>query len=203
MQRRIKLNKKGSISISINMIVVVVLAFVMLGLLLGLGRQIIGQSQDTAISVIGQTKQDIQNELIRNDDPLYFSQREYNVGFGKKATLNFGVKNVNPSDGHFYVDVTYLAVDENTGETTPTPLNPSRKGNSEAGKLTGGSFFWASVPQKIGAGEGSVFDVQYQAPKSQNTYLFKFVLRETVSETGLKAATDRIVAEQIIFINVS
>jgi hypothetical protein len=198
MKKRISINKSGSISISINMIVVVVLAFVMLGLLLGLGRQIIGQSQDTAISVIGQTKQDIQNELIRNDDPLYFSQREYDVAFGKKATLNFGIKNVNPQDGSFYVDVVYLEVNE-AGDTTPKALKPDRSGN----QLTGGSFFWASVPQQVGAGEGSVFDVQYQAPRDQKTFLFKFTLKETASGTEVKSATeDRVIAEQIIFINV-
>jgi hypothetical protein len=187
MQKRVSLNKTGSISISINMIVVVVLAFVMLGLLLGLGRQIIGQSQDTAISVIGQTKQDIQNELIRNDEPLYFSQREYDVGFGKQATFNFGIKNVDPIDANLKVEIVYI--DPVTGAAVP--LDSSKTADSSKG----GAFFWAKIAQKYGAGEDNVFDVQYRAPRAKDTYLFKFKLID-------EANPDVSVAEQVIFINV-
>jgi len=185
------MEKRGSISISINMIVVVVLAFVMLGLLLGLGRQIIGQSQDTAISVIGQTKQDIQNELIRNDDSLYFSQREYDVdAFGKSVTINFGVKNLKAVSTNLKIVIEYI--DPATGNSRP--LTPKRSGPREEG----GAFFWSIADQRYGAGEGNVVDVQYRAPSGGKgeTYLFKFKLIDVTEPAGTS------VAEQVIFINV-
>jgi len=179
-------NKKGSISISINMIVVVVLAFVMLGLMLGVGRNIMQQADSGAISIMGQTKAEIENQLIRSNEPLYFSSRQYDVEFGKMATLNFGVKNTEPSSQELVVRIQYI---DPESDSAPVDLSPNRVADAD----TGGSFFWVNLPDEYGPGMGKANDIQYRAPNSRGTHTFKFILED---------ASGSQKASQIIFINV-
>ena len=180
-------SKRGSISISINMIVVVVLAFVMLGLMLTLGRNIVDSAGKTANQVSEQTRQDIINKLTQSDDPLYFTQREFNVPFKKAETISFGVKNIDPSQAHLAVEI--IKIDSNGEEGAS--MVPSTKSSGDEGV-----FYWPKVAQMYGAGESKVFDVQYRAPTgTRGSYMYKFriVNIENPSES---------VAEQIIYINV-
>lgn len=179
-------NKKGSISISINMIVVVVLAFVMLGLMLGVGRNIMNMAGSGAETILGTTEADILNELIRSDDPLYFSAREYDVNFGKRVTLNFGVKNVDPSTRNLHVEIEYI--DSSSAQQTTQDVVPSREVTEEYG-----AFFWVRIPDQFGPGEGKVWDVQYRAPSgTRDTFAFRFKLMEGTNT----------VASQVIFFNI-
>lgn len=184
--------KKGSISLSINMIVVVVLAFVMLGLMLGLGQRIIDGASETASQVSEQTRQDIVNRLTQSNEPLYFNQREFEVPFGNRRTITFGVRNVDPVLKNLAVAIRYMdPSDPGAGAL----LNASRSADIS----TGGSFFWSPFPQRFGPGESTVFDVQYYAPRGErNTYIFKFQV-VAYDEDG---TLEGVVAEQLIFINV-
>jgi flagellar basal body-associated protein FliL len=182
------MSKKGSISLSINMIVVVVLAFVMLGLMLTLGQKIVGDATKTAEQVGEQTRQDITNKLSISTEPLYFNQRSYDVPFSKKITITFGMKNTNPQTANLLVKI--FSIHPETGVPTEVRSNVVASPNY-------GKFLWATGPQSFRAGEGKVFDVQYTAPQGQDTYQFKFVVEELGAAAG-----DPPVAEQIIFINV-
>lgn len=183
--------KKGSISLSINMIVVVVLAFVMLGLMLGLGRSIMNQAGDGATSLLGQTKQDIETQLIQTDEPLYFSQREYDVRFNDKVTLNFGVKNTEPSPKYLTVHIyTVNAADGKVNELSP------KKSASRDDPC--GAFYWAKIPMSFAAGQGKASDVQYRSPSNRGTCIFKFVL--TSSESSSSESV--VVSEELIYVNI-
>jgi hypothetical protein len=173
--------KRASLSLSIDMIVFVVIGFVMLGLMLTLGRKIVEGAGETSTQVSEQTKQQIINELTKSDSPLYFNQREFDVNFGKRKTITFGIKNINPTEANLEIHIF-------TGNGTEmTPL--------KTGALTtGGTFFWDNSQQKYSAGEARVFDVQYYGPKTKDTYLFKFLLYDRTSNTTA--------AEQTIFVNV-
>ncbi|MGM5483578.1 MAG: hypothetical protein ACQER9_01525 [Nanobdellota archaeon] len=180
--------KRGSISLSINMIVVVVLAFVMLGLMLGLGRSIVNSASETANQVSEQTKQDITNKITQSDKPLYFLQREFDVGFGKKKTLAFGVKNVDASSTSLKIEIEAVTQD---GQTI---LLDPKKRVQDGDEY--GAFFWPNIAQQFGAGESKIFDVQYRPPKGakDETFMYKFSLMNPEKEDP--------VAEQIIMINI-
>lgn len=180
--------KKGSISLSINMIVVVVLAFVMLGLMLTLGRNIVESAGDTAAQVSEQTRQNIINELIRSDEPLYFTQRLYDVPFGKDLNLMFGIKNVAPTNERLLVAIAYI--DPYNGNlTVVNPKTPSDQG----------SFQWDVGASTFRAGEGKPFDVVYTAPRDQDTFQFRFIVFR-MNESN--APDPEPVAEQTITVQV-
>jgi hypothetical protein len=178
--------KRASLSLSIDMIVFVVIGFVMLGLMLTLGRKIVEGAGETSSQVSEQTKQQIINELTKSDSPLYFNQREFDVNFGQKKTITFGIKNINPTESNLAI----IIVNGNG-----TPMAPKNKVSMFDSKDAEGVFFWDNTPQRLGAGAGKVFDVQYYAPKSKNTYLFKFMLYDVVN--------NQTVSEQTIFMNVN
>ncbi len=177
------LNKKGSISISINMIVVVVLAFVMLGLMLGLGRNIVTKATDMSDQITEQTRQDIINKLSQSSEPLYFTQREFKIGFNKEMTLMFGVKNVAPSQKSLLVKIEYI-----------DPVSGAKQPLTSKTGYSFGTFQWDVGEQTFRAGEGKPFDVKYFAPSDVGTYQFKFTVTESVTNT--------FVSEQSIFIMV-
>lgn len=181
-------SKRGSISLSINMIVVVVLAFVMLGLMLGLGRNIIKNAEDMSSQVSEQTRQDIVNKLSESSEPLYFTQREFDVSFKDRLTLMFGVKNTRPASKDLKVEIFY--VDPTTGN--PDPIKATEFKNY-------GKFQWDVGLNKYSAGEGKPFDVKYWPNEGAGnagvgTFQFKFRV--------IDPEEDNPVAEQNIFINV-
>ena len=176
--------KKGSISLSINMVVVVVLAFVMLGLMLTLGRNIVESAGRTTDEITEQTRQDILNQLTRSNEPLYFNQREFDVSFGQQRTISFGVKNTGVIADNFRIEIFDV-----------TDGNPTQIDSSQSPTNTQGSFFWATIPDSYTAGQGKVFDVQYRTPRqSRGTFIYQFrLIRGTETESE---------AEQLVFINV-
>lgn len=196
------MNSKGSISISINMIVVVVLAFVMLGLMLTLGQSIIDNAQRTSSQVSEQVRADIINRLTQSNDPLYFTQRQFDVPFGKDETIAFGVKNTAPGQRHIALEI-HAIKDDGVASGKLSPSTNRNAGNTEN---DGGAFFWIAASQSFNAGEGRVFDVQYRAPTGNDAtgaYMFNFRLYSgSTAAEALNPANRKLEAEQIIFINV-
>ncbi|MFT4326320.1 MAG: hypothetical protein ACMXYK_02355 [Candidatus Woesearchaeota archaeon] len=215
-------SKKGSISISINMIVYVVVGFVMLGLILTLGRQIIDQASGTASQVAEQTRQNIINELIRSDDPLYFTQRLHEVPFGRDLNMMFGIKNIHPSPEIYQVQIyfihpltgaTFPIIPRNTNVCAVSLVNGACPSNSYLtledigmtgnGNLEVGQFQWDLGDQRFGPGEGRPFDLTYRAPRAVNRFQFRIRIYdfEHVQEAG-EYTSEGIVAEQAITISV-
>lgn len=180
------MNTKGSISISINMIVVVVLAFVMLGLMLTLGRSIVNQAQEGALNILGGTQQEIEKQLVTSNQPLYFADDQFEVEFAQRIDINFGVKNVDPATKNLKIQIEYI--DPASGN--PTGLAPSTTSTTNYG-----SFFWPVNAAQYGPGEGKALSVQYRAPSARGTHLFNFKLVDAGNG-------DALVSEQVIFINI-
>ena len=93
--------KKGSLNLSINAIVIVVLAFVMLGLGLMLTRTVFKDIGSTAGSINEQIRQQILDDLRTGNKPLSFPQNKVTVDFGKTSTVAFGIKNTGSTSAHY------------------------------------------------------------------------------------------------------
>lgn len=187
--------KRGSISLSINMIVVVVLAFVMLGLMLTLGRNIIDSAGSTAEQVSEQTRQDIINRLIQSNDPLYFTQRQFEIGFNSEMMVMFGIKNTMPSPRNLQVEIHHIH--PSTGALTKLSSTKMFYIDESDSNSAVGAFQWDSGPQSFSPGEGRPFDVVYTAPQNVGTYQFRFRIVDADAD-----ADSHPVAEQSIFIMV-
>lgn len=184
-------NKKGSISISINMIVVVVLAFVMLGLMLTLGRNIVSSASAGAMDISGTTQQQIMEELQEGDKPLSFPKTKIEVGLGDTEILALGVKNTFAGDQCFKVEL--QAIDVN-GEAVPVDNRKKiemdygydDEGNVKTGAI--GSFQFSQIGYaKLSASEATLVPIEYASKGAQkDTFGFQvFVYRADATDSGM------------------
>lgn len=88
------MNKKASLELSIQSIVIVVIAFVVLGLGLGFVRNQFKQIGSTTEAVQEQIRQQILDDLRTGDKKLSFPTAEVSMGKKESSLLAIGVKNV-------------------------------------------------------------------------------------------------------------
>jgi len=115
--RHIKRNKKGGLQISINAIVILILAITVLGIGLGFIRGMFSKT----IGQLGDVSDDIKNDMInriRNSDER-LALREENIEMKKSGekTIYFGIRNEEESLTEF--DITF----ECTDSMEPIPSN--------------------------------------------------------------------------------
>lgn len=168
-----RLNKKGALELSINAIVIVVLAMTLLGLGLAFIKTQIGKMGDTATTVQDQIKQQILEDLRTGDKKLSFPSNRITVASGDKVDLAIGVKNTNDYLMGFRVDILKREADG-----TFVPLSPVTKES--------GSFFWDNSDQTLPIGDSRVFGIVHQAETIKDTYLYKIVITEMeLDESGV------------------
>ena len=86
-------NKKASLEISIQAIVIVVLAMTLLGLGLGFIKDIFGNIKGTTEDVSEQIKEQILTDLRTGDKKISFPKSEIVLEKGGSTVLNVGIKN--------------------------------------------------------------------------------------------------------------
>lgn len=245
-----------------NMIVVVVLAFVMLGLLLTLGRTVMEGAQGGAVEIIGDAEALIKSDLASCDKPLCFSKNNIDVNFNKETSFKVGVKNVNPTTQTYTLGISYFdrldriesttdnfatintidtgdpiiengvvlssigdadlkkiidllydditAVGQVTGAgqqlknnitQTIAAMSPNDFATRELKPVAGwislnpstdnspeyGAFFWTNAPTTLEPDTAANFNVEYQAPQNDGSYIFQLEL----TDEGDGAVVDR------------
>ena len=100
--------KKASLNLSIQMIVVVVIAFVVLGLGLGFVRTQFKSIGETTSAVQEQIKQQILDDLRTGTKKLSFPANEVKLSRSESSVTAFGVKNNDPGNLDFTIDVVAL-----------------------------------------------------------------------------------------------
>ncbi|MBS3169836.1 hypothetical protein J4210_05090 [Candidatus Woesearchaeota archaeon] len=88
------MGKKGSLNLSIEAIVIIVIAFVVLGLGLGFVRNQFGSFTDLGQQVTEQVRQQITDDLSRGDKKLSFPISEISLGKKEAKVTALGIKNV-------------------------------------------------------------------------------------------------------------
>ncbi len=94
MQRGGKMkSKRGTLNISIEAIVIVVIAMTILGLALGFVKGLFGDIIGVSDTAFNKISEDLTTNLATSDAPLLFSNTKLSVGRGDDSLQGFGVRN--------------------------------------------------------------------------------------------------------------
>jgi hypothetical protein len=99
-----KRNKRGALQLSVNTIVVIVIAVVLLSLGLVWVRGIINKLEVLTDEAFLQADREIK-ERMGSDEKFYISGVEFEVDIGKSQTINVGINNLLGRDTNFRVVV--------------------------------------------------------------------------------------------------
>jgi hypothetical protein len=88
------MRKKAALELSINAIVIVILAMTLLGLGLGFVKKIMDNAIDLSDGSFSKMKDKLQQDLMETGERLVFSQSEIKLEKGKASLQGFGLKNV-------------------------------------------------------------------------------------------------------------
>jgi hypothetical protein len=89
--------KKGALELSVNTIVIIVIAVTLLTLGLVFVKTIFGNLTDITKQTFEQADQEIRSQLATGDDPFYILGRETTMERGTLQTMYVGIKNNEPS----------------------------------------------------------------------------------------------------------
>ena len=167
--------KKGSLNLSIEAIVIVVIAFVVLGLGLGFVKGQFEQITDTSSSVQTQIAEQIQEDLRRSNNRLSFPSNDLVYETKEEDVLAVGIKNVDDQSKHFRLG---FQVNDGTDFVDFSPGDQLEIGTEGAEA----EILWDNSAQSLAAGSTQVISFSIVAPSKQGTYLYKAVLEE--SEDG-------------------
>ena len=93
-----RFNKKASLEMSIQAIVIVVLAMTLLGLGLGFIKGMFRNITSTTEDVSEQVRQKVLDDLIQGDKKISFPKSEIIVNKGESTVLTVGIRNKNNDD---------------------------------------------------------------------------------------------------------
>jgi hypothetical protein len=170
------MNKKGAMELSINMIVIIVLAMTLLGLGVGLIKGFAAKMRDTRLQVLDQTKTQIQDDLMRSDKKIGMLDNELALGSAEGRTLLIGIKNMGDTQLNFYIKI--LDLNENSGTCTSSSGKYTSKSNRNGVDNACAAFKWDQQLLKLEPGEVDTYKIKIFAPKIFNSYMYKFLVEE-------------------------
>ncbi len=168
----IKLGKKGSLNLSIQAIVIIVIAFVILGLGLSFVRSQFKSMEETSSSVQDQIKEQILDDLRTGNKKLSFPTTEIKMSTSSSNIIAVGIKNTKDTPLTFTIKFEDLS----TGTSCVTTKPSTTPGDTCA------AFFWDDSTLTLGAGESNVYSIKYFSPKKIGSYLHKMVVMDGTTE---------------------
>lgn len=170
---------------SIEVIIIVVIAFVVLGLGLGFVRSQFSEIQKTSTAVQEQISQQILEELRTGNKPLSFPASKLALETKEESVQAIGIKNTGDSPMNLII---MFEVRDNEGQfqsfSSSTPLIFSSPG----GEATA-AILWDDTEQPLKAGEANVLPVTITAPDKIGNYLFKVILVDAVDSSEFASKT--------------
>lgn len=154
-------------NLSIELIIIVVIAFVVLGLGLGFVRSQFKQIGETTGSIQDQIRQQILDDLRTGDKKLSFPTSEVNMGKKESSIIAVGIKNIKQGTLRYKV------------------LIESKGGTSIFGEDISDNFLYEKGIEELGPTETRVLPIRVTSETSSGTGQFKVSLLDvTESETG-------------------
>ncbi len=164
-----RLKKRGALELSINAIVIVILAMTLLGLGLGFVRNMFRDITDTTGQVQDQMKEQILDDLRTGNKKLSFPSQQITIEGGGEQIIAIGVKNLQPGPLQYKIELFEIS---DNGASTPI----SSSSSLESGDAY--SFFWDITTQKLSPGDSQVFGITLKASRSsEGTKLFKIKIK--------------------------
>ncbi|HLC65392.1 MAG TPA: hypothetical protein VJI46_04690 [Candidatus Nanoarchaeia archaeon] len=157
------MKKKGDLSISVNAIVIIVIALTFLSLALVFIRNIFEGISETTITVQEQIKQQILDDLRRGDKKLSFPADEITVAKGRERIFGIGVKNTLDVEADFYVEIW------STDGEVLVPSSTALPGSV--------AFFWDINPVHLQVNEIGVIGIKVIGPTATSVSdIYKLVI---------------------------
>ena len=178
-----RFNKKGSLNLSIEAIVIVVIAFVVLGLGLGFVRTQFTQIGDTSTSVQEQISQQILEDLRTGNKPLTFPASKLVLSPREESVQAIGVKNTGDTDLTFKVQFKVKDADGSFQDFESGITLDFNNGEVES------ELLWDDLEQTLKAGEPNVIPVTISGPSKNGNYLYKVVLLDIDTQTEFASKT--------------
>ena len=113
-------NKRASLEISIQAIVIVVLAMTILGLGLGFVRGFFKNISSTTEDVTEQVRQKILDDLITGDKKISFPKTEVSIDKGGSTVLSIGVRNKENQPLNYKLKFCAVSAPDAAGNIAPT-----------------------------------------------------------------------------------
>ena len=161
-------NKKGALQLSINAIVIIVLAMTVLGLGLtftrGLFRKMSGLTDDTFEKI----KEELNTKLDTGEEQLVFSTTRLDIPRGGQALEGFGFRNDGNSE--MKIGIRFF----------PVELPPSASVDVDDMESEWFHYLSQAEAYRIGPGSRTIKDILITVPRSAKTglYLIKMVAYE-------------------------
>lgn len=168
-------NKKGALSLAINSIVVIVIAFVILGLGLGFVKNQLGSAEESTTAVQEQIRQQIMEDITSSNKKLNFPAQTLNIEKGKSKDIAIGVKNDRNGDLGFNIKVSTMSKQGEEGDFSDSI-----------------DFFYKEGPFTLKSTEANAYNIKL-TPKDKGTYLISLEIITTELE---------VYAEDSFFITV-
>lgn len=174
-----RIHKRGALELSINAIVIVILAMTLLGLGLGFVRNMFQDIGKTTTSVQDQVREQILEDLRTGDKKLSFPSSRLDVEKGQQEILAIGVKNVNPSDLNFQIKLVEISKDVND-VTQEVTINSDPNLDTRVNKY---AYLWDDTTQSLSPGEPNVYPITLDTDRTATgTKLFKIIIIEMVTD---------------------
>ncbi len=127
-------SKKASLEISIQAIVIVVLAMTLLGLGLTFVKKMFGNIDVVSSGTFDKIQEQLQRDLTNSNEKLVFSQSKITLERGSQKLLGWGIKNIGSQRLNYYVQFTTIKCPQDTCPNQDTlnrvwldyKYNPSR-----------------------------------------------------------------------------
>ncbi len=168
------MNKRASLELSIQAIVIVVIAFVVLGLGLGFVRSQFKDISTTSTQIQAEISQQILDDLRTGNKKLSFPSTQLILETGTESVQAIGVKNT--KDSKIYLR---LAFQVKAGDQfVPFGSEQAKTFTNSGGVETQSKIIWDDSLQEFGQGQSKVIPVTITAPDKTGNYLYKVILEE-------------------------
>ncbi|MFC1768500.1 hypothetical protein ACFLZX_01930 [Nanoarchaeota archaeon] len=165
-----KTTKRGSLDISINSIVVIVLAFTFLALGLTFIKGLFSKIIEVPDEPLEQIKSQIRQQLTQSGERLVIQSSDISVGKNSEKLIAFGV--ANKGDG----ELNYLVEIYEVGEPSPTASTNDYGG---ANLPSNAGFQWDYTDQTLsvlGDDATKVENMKFFAPPTSGSFHYKVVV---------------------------
>ncbi|MBW2988614.1 hypothetical protein DRJ48_04365 [Candidatus Woesearchaeota archaeon] len=192
------LNKRGALELSVNAIVIVVLAMTLLGLGLAFIRGQISKITETSEQVQDQIRDQILEDLRTGDKRLSFPSSEISIRSRNSKTIVIGVKNLLDRNLKFRIKIQDLNSD---ADGNPLDCGDTNHFYSKSTRTEGNrcaAFSWDSSEQSLQPGQANVYPIMLFAPLLKDTYLYKILIEDTEAPDD-----DNVYASKTFFVRVT